>query len=58
MTAYQDLASHLRECATLQSVGNVLGWDQETYMPLGAAAARAEQSAAMASIVHERSTSA
>ncbi|MEO0482710.1 MAG: carboxypeptidase M32 [Planctomycetota bacterium] len=55
---YEALCALARETGTLASVSRLLGWDQETYMPLGAAAARAEQSAAMASIVHERSTSA
>ncbi|MEO1585322.1 MAG: carboxypeptidase M32 [Planctomycetota bacterium] len=58
MTAYQDLASHLRECATLQSVGNVLGWDQETYMPGGGASSRGEQSALIAKLHHERASAA
>jgi carboxypeptidase Taq len=36
-----------------QSAG-LLGWDQQTYMPPGAAAARAEQMAAMSEVLHER----
>jgi len=55
---YEALCAMAREAETLSSVQRLLGWDQETYMPPGAAAARAEQAAAMASIVHERKTSA
>lgn len=54
MSAYERLRSYLRESAHLESVGNLLGWDQETYMPEGGAGARAEQSALMARLLHER----
>lgn len=46
-----------RSAATLGSVGSLLSWDQETYMPPAAAAHRAEQQAMLASLVHERRTS-
>ncbi len=51
-----DLRRHLRSIKTLGSVNALLGWDQETYMPPRAVAARAEQSAALAALVHERAT--
>ena len=54
MTAFADLHAYLRESAHLSSVGNILGWDQETYMPAGGAEARAEQGALIARLVHER----
>lgn len=54
MTAYADLSTYLRECATLHAVGNVLGWDQETYMPSGGASARGDQAALIARLHHER----
>ena len=53
-TAYGQLAAYLRECATLHAVGNVLGWDQETYMPAGGVSARGEQAALLARLHHER----
>lgn len=56
-TAYAELIAHRQQTATLASVNAVLGWDQETYMPPAAAAHRAEQAAAIATLVHERSTS-
>ncbi|MEL7472802.1 MAG: carboxypeptidase M32, partial [Planctomycetota bacterium] len=55
--AYDDLCTLAKEAGTLESVSRLLGWDQETYMPPGAGAARAEQAAAMAAIVHEKRTS-
>ncbi len=54
---YVELCTHLRDAATLGSVGSLLGWDQETYMPPAAAPFRAEQAAAIATLVHERQTS-
>lgn len=53
---YMQLTALLRDAATLESVAQLLGWDQETYMPPGGAVARAEQSAALAALVHQRRT--
>jgi carboxypeptidase Taq len=53
---YRDLCSLLREGATLRSVGSLLGWDQETYMPAKAGAARASQQELIARLAHERAT--
>lgn len=55
---YAELCSLKKEAATLASVAHLLGWDQETYMPTGGTAGRAEQSALMAGLIHERETSA
>lgn len=54
---YTQLRAQLRKAATLASVGGVLGWDQETYMPAGASAHRADQQAVMATLTHEQRTS-
>ncbi|MEM1071713.1 MAG: carboxypeptidase M32 [Planctomycetota bacterium] len=54
MSQYEALAGYLRESATLQSIGNVIAWDHETYMPPGGAEARAGQSAMLARLYHER----
>lgn len=54
---YAELTALLREAATLRSVGGLLGWDQETYMPAGGTPARAEQSALLARLIHEMRTS-
>lgn len=47
-------------CAMISRLGQaagLLGWDQQTYMPSGAAMARAEQMAALGQFLHELSTS-
>lgn len=54
--SYAELAALLRDVATIGSVAGLLGWDQETYMPAGGAAARAQQSSLMARLHHERFT--
>src|SRR4051812_15228032 len=56
-TPYVELCRLSREAATLGSVAALLNWDQETYMPGGAGAHRAEEQALVASLVHERKTS-
>lgn len=55
--AYRTLCQRLREAQTLESVAQLAGWDQETYMPRAAAPARAEQMATLARLVHERMSS-
>lgn len=54
---YAELCARLHEVATLGSVGALLGWDQETYMPQAAAGHRAEQAALLSTLAHERATS-
>lgn len=55
--AYARLTAELREIATLSSVGSLIGWDQETYMPAGGAALRADQRQMLSGLIHERRTS-
>lgn len=57
MNAYQQLCELARERALLTTTSSVLGWDQETYMPPGAVAYRAQQLAYLAGKVHALSTS-
>src|SRR5262245_40254116 len=54
--AYAELCELLRQAATLGAVGQLLNWDQETYMPHAGAANRAEQQSMLAVIVHQRKT--
>ncbi|GAB4387015.1 MAG: thermostable carboxypeptidase 1 [Phycisphaerales bacterium] len=54
---YRRLCELKRESATMSAVSALLSWDQETYMPNAAADSRAEQSALIAGLVHERETS-
>lgn len=56
MTAYDDLMSFQRETEALAEVMGRLGWDQETVMPRGAAAQRAEEMAALEGVLHARRT--
>ncbi len=57
-THYAELISLARRSGNLGSIAALVGWDQETYMPAGGAAARAEQSALIARIAHEDRTNA
>jgi carboxypeptidase Taq len=50
-----ELKRRLREISDLRAAGDVLGWDQATYMPEGGATARGRQSAAIARLAHEQS---
>ncbi len=52
--AYSALLAQVKKTNALSQAAGVITWDQETMMPKNGAPARAEQSAALASIVHER----
>ena len=54
--AYQELIQHTRETALLLSCIEVLGWDEETYMPRAGVEHRARQLAYLTGLHHERST--
>ncbi|UXX83863.1 carboxypeptidase M32 [Roseovarius pelagicus] len=54
MTSFAELMAFQRETEALSQVAGRLGWDQETVMPRGAAAQRAEESGAMQSVLHAR----
>lgn len=56
MTAYENLMGFERVTQALGQVSGRLGWDQETVMPRGAAPQRAEEMAAMESVLHARRT--
>ena len=55
--AYSELCSLLYRAGTMQAVAYLLSWDQETYMPPGAANTRSEQLADVAELLHQRRTS-
>ena len=55
-TAYERLAAYARKSAHLRSIGSLVGWDQETYMPRAAADARSDQLALLAELGHARAT--
>lgn len=52
--AYSNLIDHLKKTDALSQVAGILSWDQEVMMPKTGASARAEQSAALASVLHAR----
>ena len=54
--AYEWLKKHSIETAYLISSAEVLAWDQRTNMPRNGGAHRAEQMAAIAKLLHERTT--
>ncbi len=54
--AYEKLMTHVGQTLALSQVAGILSWDQETMMPSDGAQARAEQSAALASVIHSRNT--
>ncbi|MFN2307293.1 MAG: carboxypeptidase M32 [Paracoccaceae bacterium] len=56
MSDYNALMAFVRETEALSQVAGRLGWDQETMMPDGATPQRAEEHAAMASVLHARHT--
>ncbi|MGI3184029.1 carboxypeptidase M32 [Nioella aestuarii] len=56
MSAYDDLIAYQKDTQALAQVMGRLGWDQETVMPRGAADQRAEEMAAMESVLHARRT--
>ncbi len=51
-----DLKKRLAEISDINNAAAVLGWDQQTYMPSGGAAARAQQLATLSHIAHEKFT--
>lgn len=53
-TAYDELMAFTRETEALGHIAERLGWDQETTMPRGAAAQRAEEMGALESVLHAR----
>ncbi|HEX8551468.1 MAG TPA: carboxypeptidase M32 [Abditibacteriaceae bacterium] len=57
MSNLQNLKSRLSDVHNLEMAEAVLGWDQETMMPPGGVAARAETRATLAKLSHQLSTS-
>lgn len=53
----QQLRNLLAEVSDLNYISALLGWDQQTYMPVEAAEGRGDQLALIGRLAHERSTS-
>jgi len=54
MSAFDELMAYQHQTEALAEVAGRLGWDQETMMPRGASAQRAEETGAMAAMLHAR----
>ncbi len=54
--AYAELIQRVREQRLLSSCGDVLGWDERTYMPHNGSGHRADQIALLARLSHEMLT--
>ena len=54
MSARDKVLKELLEASYLQGIEAILSWDQETFMPEGAGAARAEQVAYITGLAHEK----
>ena len=52
MSSFAELQTVMHKVTDIAAATAVLGWDQETYMPEGAVAARSEQMATLSSLVH------
>ena len=54
---FQKLKARMAQLARLNEIGAIVSWDQNTYMPPGAANARAEQASTLSAFTHELFTS-
>jgi carboxypeptidase Taq len=54
--AYDTLLDHVRDTYALRSAGSLLGWDQETMMPIKGGETRARSLSAISRVLHQRVT--
>ncbi len=54
---FQELKNIFQEITHLRGIRRLLDWDQETFMPQKGGQNRAEQTALLASLIHEKMTS-
>lgn len=55
--AYSKLHEISKQTSIFSSIFQLLGWDQETYLPRGAIESRSAQIETLASLIHKQSTS-
>lgn len=55
-TAFEQLKTRLAEITDLRHAAAIISWDQQTYMPPGGSAARAEQRSTLHKVIHEMFT--
>ena len=51
--SYEEFVEHVEQMTYLNSVGGILGWDQQVTMPEGGTPARSKQSSALSSVTHD-----
>ena len=56
MSDYDDFIARVEELSTIESIGGLLSWDQETMMPPKGGALRAESLAFLSGLAHSRLT--
>ena len=54
MSDYDDFIARVKVLSTIESIGGLLGWDQETMMPPKGGALRAESLAFLSGLAHAR----
>ncbi len=52
----ETLKRRMAETKALNGAADVLGWDQQTYMPTGGGGARADQMTALSKVIHQMAT--
>ena len=52
MSDYDDFIARVEELSTIESIGGLLGWDQETMMPPKGGKLRAESLALLSGLAH------
>ncbi len=55
-TAYEELVAYAKRMGLLSSISELLGWDENVYLPEGGAEYRGEQAAYLAGLRHEQAT--
>jgi carboxypeptidase Taq len=55
-TTYDQLCTHSREAAILNSMQGLLGWDERTKLPSAGGEYRAEQMSFLAGLIHKKQT--
>jgi len=53
---YEQYREHMQQLADINYASALLQWDQEVYMPVNSAAARARQISTLSGLAHEKST--
>lgn len=55
-TAYDEVATKLREINTLEGIGGLIGWDEMVMLPSGSSDSRAAQKTVLAGVLYDKKT--